>query len=336
MRTLLASLVVVSASLPLAAQDPAPASAVQPEVKPLLTPEQKEKVLLQLEEIERAVLAQRGGNLGAIIQRLHLAAGTSGAALNLIEDCEKMIIDRQGGDRDDERRLTQRMQQARKSDGKKEEEKDGVETVGLRLALEYLALTLEASQTRDVSQMIPKLLTYHQKLLSNASKLKGATGNIVDTPVNMGGGRGGRGVGVVVEALRLQPFMPKHKWPLRPGSILETYSILILPVVRETRKQDLAATWDNALAGEATFQKERLAEGEYELWQKDAYPELRWQRARDIHQFGDNPVFGLAEMLKVIKDFSFHASAPEWIVTLRGLVDPAKLDELPPAAPVAQ
>jgi len=46
--------------VPLAAQDPAPATAVQPDAKSLLTPEQMKSVLTQLDELEKTILAQRG------------------------------------------------------------------------------------------------------------------------------------------------------------------------------------------------------------------------------------------------------------------------------------
>jgi len=39
-------------------------------------------------------------------------------------------------------------------------------------------------------------------------------------------------------------------------------------------------------------------------------------------------------MLKDIKEFPNHPSSPQWIVALRGIVAPAKVDEAP--APVAQ
>jgi len=330
MRPLLASLVVVSASLPLAAQDPAPAAAGQPDAKSLLTPEQMKSVLTQLDELEKTILAQRGASIGSIIQKLRAASASDAAALSLIEDCEKLVmVERRDGDRDDARRIEQRIQQSKKADTKKSEDKEGDEMTGVRLALEYLALTLEAHEAKDIKDMIPKALAYHQTLLSQGEKLKGRTGGSLMAPVS-GGGRGG--VGIVVEAYQLQRFLQREGWPLQPADIMGMYDRLILPSIRQDKKEDLATTWDTALNNYATFTKARMPEGEFVVWQQQTYPELRWQRATDLFENGASPVIGLAEMLKVIKEFPHHPSSPTWVKTLRGLVDPPKVDAPPPVA----
>lgn len=333
MRPLLASFAF---AVSLAAQEPAPVPADQPPAKPLLTPEQMKSVLTQLDELEKSILAQRGANIGSIIQKLRAASGSDAAALSLIEDCEKLVmVERRDGDRDDARRIEQRIQQSKKGDTKKAEDKEGDEMTGVRLALEYLALTLEAHEAKDIKDMIPKALAYHQTLLAQGEKLKGRTGASLMAPVT-GGGRGGVGVGIVVEAYQLQSFLQREGWPLQPADIMGTYERLILPSIRQDKKEDLAATWDTALLNYATFTKARLPEGEFAVWQQQTYPELRWQRATDLFENSTSPVTGLAEMLKVIKEFPHHPSSPTWVMTLRGLVDPAKVDESPTSAPVAQ
>lgn len=335
MRPLLASLLVVSASFSLLAQDPVPAPVEQtPSAKSLLTPEQMKSVLTQLDELEKTILAQRGLNLGGIIQKLRAAAGSDAAALSLIEDCEKLVlVERRDGDRDDAKRIEQRIQQTKKGETKKAEEKEGDEMTGVRLALEYLALTLEAHESKDVKDMIPKALAFHQSLLAQGEKLKGRAGASLMAPVGGGGGRG-VGVGIVVEAYQLQRFLQREGWPLQPADIMGMYERLILPSIRQDKNEDLATTWDAALNNYATFTKARLPEGEFAVWQTQTYPELRWNRAEDLFQNGTSPVLGLAEMLKVIKEFPNHPSSPQWVVTLRGIVAPAKVDEAP--APVAQ
>ena len=333
MRHYLTSL-AVAAALPSAfAQAPA-TPAAPPADQPLLTPDQMKNVLTQLDELEKTILAQRGANLGGIIQKLRAAAGSDAAALSLIEDCEKLVlVERRDGDRDDAKRIEQRIQQSKKGETKKAENKEGDEMTGVRLSLEYLALTLEAHESRDVKDMIPKALAFHQSLLAQGEKLKGRAGASLMAPVGGGGGRG-VGVGIVVEAYQLQRFLQREGWPLQPADIMGTYERLILPTIRESRKEELAASWDTALNNYATFTKARMPEGEFAVWQSQTYPELRWGRAQDLFQNGPSPVIGLAEMLKVIKEFPNHPSSPRWIVALRGIVAPAKVDEAP--APVAR
>jgi len=335
MRHYITSLAVAAALPSVFAQDPAPPAA-PPANQPLLTPEQMKNVMTQLDELEKTILAQRGANLGGIIQKLRAAAGSDAAALSLIEDCEKLVfVERRDGDRDDAKRIEQRIQQSKKGETKKAEDKEGDEMTGVRLALEYLALTLEAHESKDVKDMIPKALAFHQSLLAQGEKLKGRAGASLMAPVGGGGGGRGVGVGIVVEAYQLQRFLQREGWPLQPADMMGTYEKLILPTIRQSKKEELAATWDAALNNYATFTKARMPEGEFAVWQSQTYPELRWRRAEDLFQNGTSPVMGLAEMLKVIKEFPNHPSSPQWIVALRGIVAPAKVDEAP-APPVAQ
>jgi len=95
---------------------------------------------------------------------------------------------------------------------------------GVRLALEYLALTLEAHEAKDIKDMIPKALAYHQTLLAQGRSSKAAPVPSLMAPVSGGGGgRGSVGVGIVVEAYQLQRFLQREGWPLQPADIMGTY-----------------------------------------------------------------------------------------------------------------
>ena len=72
------------------------------------------------------------------------------------------------------------------------------------------------------------------------------------------------------------------------------------------------------------YRKERLPEGELTVWQQQEYPNLRWLRAKDLVRNSGNPVNGMAEMLKVIKEYPNHASSPAWVVELRNMVSNAQ------------
>ena len=322
-RTLLLSL--ATATL-LPAQDATPAAT-----PPALTSDQVNNVLKQLAELEKSIMQQRNASLGGIIQRLHTAASSDAAAINFIEECDKLVnVERKDGDKKDELRIKQKAEQAKRGETKKEEDKDGDHATGLRLGLEYLALTLEAHETKDLTTMIPKVQAFHQSLITHGKKLKGRTGDLIMQPIARAGagprrgGAGGGDIGLVIEAYQLDAFLRREGWPLEPGNIIGMYDKLILVSVRAKKSTELGSGWDNAINTEISFRKERMTEGEFSVWQQQEFPNLRWQRAQDLVKSSGNPVSGMAEMLKVIKEFPNHPSSPVWINELRTLVSPAE------------
>lgn len=323
-------LLTLAAVAVLHAQEPAPASP--PPAKPSLTPDQVSNVLKQLADLEKSILQQRASNLGSLVQKIRSAASSNAAAINFIEDCDTLVnVERKDGDKNDAVKIKQKAEQAKRGDTKQQEDKEGDHATGVRLCLEYLALSLEAHETKDLSTMIPKVQAFHQTLIEQGKKLKGRTGDMLMQSVARGGGGGRRpggnlDVGVVIEAYQLAPFLRTEGWPQEPANIIGMYDKVILKNVREKHPGELGPVWDTAINNEIAFRKERLAEGELQVWQQQEYPSLRWQRAQDLVQHGGNPVAGMAEMLKVIKDFPNHASSPSWVAELRNLVTPEKTD----------
>ena len=316
----LTALTLVSAQSP-------DAPAAPPVPKPILTPEQTSNVLKQLADLEKTILQQRGSSLSGIIQKLRTAASSDAAAINFVEECDKLVnIDRKDADREEARKIKEKAELAKRGESKKEEDKDGDHTTGLRLSLEYLALTLEANDAKDLASMTPKIQAFHQTLIGHGKKLKGRTGEMLMRSVAGGGGgrRGGGGleVGVVVDAYQLDGYLHRESWPLEPGNIMRMYERVILQPAREKHKEEIGSLWEAAITTEGTFRKLRMAEGDFAVWQQQEVPLLRWARATDLVANGNNPVSGMAEMLKVIKDNPSHPRSPSWISQLRGLVAP--------------
>jgi hypothetical protein len=330
----------------LSGQDTAP-----PLVRPELKPEQVANVLKQLDDLEKTILTQRGGDLGGIIQRLRAAASSEAAAINLLADCDKLVnVDRKADDKDSKEQAERRAEQQKKRQEaatKEDQERNGDAGVALRLALEYLALTLEANEAKDLATMVPKIQTFHKSLLASADKLKGRAGDSLNQPVGTGadaggGGQGRRGgaptgdVGLVVEAFQLAPFLRRQGWPMVPAAIMDHYDKLMLKPAREKKPDDLASLWDGAMATEAAYRKARMFEGEYALWAQNEAPALKWAKAQDITRYSSAPVNGLAEMLNVIRAYPKHASAPQWVQQLRSLVSPAEAGASAPSPPAGQ
>lgn len=318
---------------PTAVAPPVPASAVEAEApKPALTPDQVSNVLKQLADLEKTILQQRATNLGGLVQKIRTAASSDASAVNFVEDCDTLVnVERKDGDKDEAVKIKQRAEQVKRGDTKQQEDKEGDYLTSLRLTLEFLALSLEAHEAKDLSSMIPKVQSFHQSLIENAKKLKGRAGDMLMMPISRGGFGGGArrpggnlDVGVVIEAYQLAPYLRTEGWPVEPANIMGMYDKVILKVVRETRATELASAWDGAINTEVNYRKERLPEGELTVWQQQEYPNLRWLRAKDLVRNSGNPVNGMAEMLKVIKEYPNHASSPAWVVELRNMVSNAQ------------
>lgn len=338
MKRVLSMLTLGSLSASLFAQQ-TPTPPVAPAPRATLTADQATNVLKQLAELERTILQQRGTNLGSVIQKLRTAASSDAAAISFIEDCDKLVnVERKDADREEARKIEQKAELAKRNETKKDEDKEGDQAMALRMSLEYLALSLEANDAKDLSVMVPKVQAFHQAMISYGKKLHGQAGEMLMRPISGGGGGGRRGgpamdVRVVIDAYQLDRYLRREGWPMEPGNIIRMYQQVILKPSLEKHKDDIATIWDSAINAEASFRKERLPEGEFAIWQQNEYPALRWMRAVDLAASGSNPVNGMAEMLKVIKDHPGHPSSPEWIKQLRQLVAPSLPD--PTAAPVA-
>jgi hypothetical protein len=327
MKRHLSSLVLILPPL-LSAQEPAtptaPADPTAAAVAATLKPEQIANVLKQLEELEKSALNQRGSTLGGMIQKIRSAASSDAAALGLIRDCDELVnVTRKSNDREAKEEAERRAEAQKRREENREQddvEKQGDPVLALRLALEYLALSLEANESKDLALMVPKLGGYHKSLIASASKLKGESGEMLMRPI--GAERGGRSVGIVVAAFQLEPYLSQSDWPSRPGDILEHYEKVMLKLARQDHKDKVGELWETAITMEGSFRKERLFEGEFAIWSEQAVPTLRWRRAQDLLAHSSTPVTGLSEMLAVIKANPHHASAPQWIIELRSYVAP--------------
>jgi hypothetical protein len=328
----LLTLAALATFCPVQAQTPATAPAAPP--TPQLTPAQAENVLKQLSDLEKSIMQQRGTSLGSIIQKLRTAASSDAAAINFIEECDKLVnVERKDGDRDDARKIKERAEQVKRGETKKEEEKEGDLPTALRLCLEYLAISLEAADVKDLASMTSKIQSFHQSLISHGKKLHGKAGDMIMRPLGGGGGGGRRAgdlnPGLVVEAYQLDRYLHREGWPLEPGNIIRMYERVLLKPSRDAHKEDIGSLWDTAITSEGLFRKARMTEGEFAVWQQQEVPALRWQRATDLFGNGPNPVTGMAEMLKVIKDNPNHPLAPTWVNNLRDLVKQASGAEKP-------
>lgn len=304
---------LISAGLvPALAQEPAAA----PAPAPALTEQQVSAIMKQLTELEQQIQKMRGDTLTQVLQKLRTAASSDQAALGLYLDCEKLVnIERKEVNRQDAKRQEERMERNADKGNAKDIKEEGDFATAVRLQIEYLILTLEAHESDDVSKMIPKLQAYVQEVISKADKLKGRAGNYLNADL------GGRNP--FVSAFQLDRYLSAEGWTTRPLDFRGMWEQTILPYYQEKKKDELASQWDNRINAEAAYRKAAMPEPEFLLWSQNELPAVRWERAADLYAHGSNPVNGMAEMLKLIKEFPGHPDAKTWLAELRGLVEKA-------------
>jgi hypothetical protein len=324
----------------LIAQTPAPAEPAAPAAPAaVLSPEQKANVLKQLDALEKTIMAQRGTSLGAAIARIRSAASSDAAAMNFLAECDQLVnVEWKDGDRDAKKAAEDREERAKRAQTNADAddvEKQGDTATGVRLALEYLALSLEARDVKNIADMGAKLQGFHQSLISAGPKLHGRTGDMLSRGLAGGGGGGGGArragarfggngnqvadVGLVIAAYQLDQYLDRKDWAPVPADIVGQYENVFIKPAKD--KSKIGALWDTAINTEASYRKARMFEGEFKIWQATEYPELRWRRATSVMNLGGDEKAGLAELFKTLNEFPSHGSAPQWLAELRGLIE---------------
>lgn len=303
-----------------------PTFAQQPEPSPpavQLTADQIENLKKQLAELESQIGKIRGETLTNVLTKLRSAVSSNNAALSFWIDCEKLVsIDRKELGREEAKRMAERLERSneRRSDDKSNS--DGDLGVATRLNLQYLILTLEASESADRTPLVPKLQQHIQEVVASADKLKGRAMAQLN-----GGGRN-----PVVAAYQLQRYLKASNWTSGAGDLRGMWTETLLPWYKEHKPEELTTQWDHRLSAEAALNKASKSDSEYNLWLQNEYPALRYERAEYLTVNGPTPVNALADMLKLLREVPGHADAPKWLNTLRQHIESENNSEKPPAA----
>lgn len=320
------------------------AAAAFSQQAPKLTPEQVNSITQQLKALETTIANQRAGNLTEILEKLRRGASSDAAALQLYtESVELVNVKRK--ELTDADKLARENQVKRQEDRNKEtkEREDGDFGRAVRLQLQYLILSLEAAEADradQIEKMLPKLQAYIQEAIESASKLKGRAAaylrgtltadddeedredneNRRRSPGSPDPQGGGGGNNPFIPAFQLERFLTCTKWAQGPIDFGDMWDLTILPLYREKKKSEIGAQWDARIKTELAFREGSMSKEEFELWQQYDLPELRWKRATDICNNGDQPVNGMADMLRLIKELPGHPDAPAWLSQLRSVV----------------
>jgi hypothetical protein len=352
-----AALLAVPFSLWSQATAPAPTERAEP----MLTEQQVASISKQLEALEKQISASRGSTFGTALADFKAGMASDKDARDLYLKCYKRnhfdLKDSKEADFKDWK------------DRNDLKHKDPEFLAGIRFQLEFLVLTLQAQDAKDVGNLIPALKEFMKKELvaveanykhntagqvqvvdktAKAAVKPGTNGKMVRT-----GGGNSELVQILrqsvkgsefVKAFMLEEYLRLKEWEYQPFDFVGIYSNVILPYYRAKKPAELSAQWDESINYEFTLEKTMHSETEYKVFYNERFPERQWSKSSDLLESRIEPIKALADMLKTVRDNPTHPRAAEWLSTLREYVNqyqPPATPSLPaetppPAAPVAK
>lgn len=326
---------------------------------PALTPEQTASIMKQLEQIEGQITKNRGDALGAALTRFRSAMAGDKEAIDLWFACTKL-------ENFDKKDLKTTEFQTWK-DQQENRVKDPDFPTGLRLQLEYLVLSIQAQDIKDIDKMGPTvaaLQAYLPKAINavQATLKHNASGAIEEkNPGGRGPGGGNRGGGggpraggggnlgqtlrqpvkgsIFSQAYTLDQLLNRQDWEYSPLNIGGIYRNVILPFYLDQKPAEVPAQYDAMINAELAMRKGTMSETEFAQYYKEEGPDLQWGKANYLLQHKITPVLAMADMLKIIRENPTHPKAGGWVKQLREAVNQTQIPTTPtstepaPAAP---
>ncbi len=271
-----------------------------------LTQEQIDKILAELDRFEGVVTGKRTAGRRSAVDAFRRASGSDKEAYEFYLACVKELdFDRQGKSFTEFRDWRSRQEDRLKTPSR---------MAGMRLQLQWLVLTLRAAEGEDRMTVAAEAETFLGKIVANAKSLGPdlqvvQRENVLATPFG--------------RLYELDQSVKLEDWAYSPGNIGQMYERVILPPLRENAPAHIAAAWDRRIQLETEMIRGLRTDDPAALEQftKETLPRLKWQRAADLFQHGEQQEGALA-MVKLIGDYPEHPDAAEWITGFRRMLMP--------------
>jgi hypothetical protein len=319
----------------------------KPAEAPKLTNDQMASIMKQLDAIETQVVKNRGDSLGTALAKFRQAMAGDREAVELYQACYKL-------EHFDRKDLKQTDFQEWK-DKNEERFKDPDFVTGLRLQLEYLTLSIQAQDAKDMAAavtglqaFIPKAIVAVQDSMKHSAsgaveeKDKGRPGRPQGGGARQGNaGQGGQLLVQLRQSVKatdfskayfLDDFLKLDAWEYAPLGIEGIYTKVILPYYLENKPTELAAQWDARINAELVLNKGVQSETEYQVYYKETQPILNWAKAQYLFSNNINPILAMADMLKIVRDNPTHPNAASWLKQLRDAVAQSQPESISPSA----
>ena len=341
MKRILAAALLISPLSLFSQTLPAPIPSAE---DPKLSDKDMASILKQLEALEGTITKSRGASFGTALAAFRTALTSDQEARNLYMGCYKV----NHFDRTDSKEADFTAWKT-KNEAKF---KDPEFLVGIRYQLEYLILSIQAQDAKDVGTVFPALkefiikeivaveATYKHNTngaVQIVDKTKSPKGQVIKT-VRTGGGGTNELQQILDKSVKgsefsktylLDEYLRLKEWEYTPMDFKGIYENAILPYYRERKPAELGAQWDALIATEFKLQQTTRSETEYQLFYTEKWPERQWTKNKDLLDNKIKPISALAELLKIVREHPTHPRAAEWLKELREYVNQYQ----PPAAP---
>jgi hypothetical protein len=292
MKTLPFTFLLITATLPLAAQE-------------ALSPSDREALLERLEKIREEADSKVDARFRNAIAAFKNAMANPNSALDLYLKCEEMV------NFDEMKRKNVDFREWKRANT------DKLSDAGFRLALQqqlrWLSLTLEAASEEpdrdklaaDAAKVVEAIVAQAEELSTHREILQQAvTSSVFARAYDVNG-------------LKLE------NWPLSPAPLAAVYQQVLLPPLRRAdRIQALKATWTKRMVNESALldawsgnpgekKKAGVRSPAYDKFVAETLPKLQWDAETDLFKAGDERGAAI-RMLSHIEENLSHESAPQW------------------------
>ncbi len=276
----------------------------------------RELLLEKLKVIQEGSDSTVKGRYGVALAAFKKARESSAAAHSLYLDCVEKV------------RYTDLAKKASEFRDWKNRHKERTDSPGFRLALRHqlnwLVLSLEATQSKDLTSLSSQSISMIEAILRDAEDLKDQQ-QVLKSPVLES---------IFAKAYEIDD-VEVDQLPDSPLEIEQIYDQIILPPLRSTKTLDalrkgwlkrieheglLLEQWTN----EASADKDRKPA--FEKWLAEGRQDLTWSMEIDLFDHGDQRAAALRMLAHLEKNLT-HKSAPKWIKQFTRLIEGKSAEE---------
>ena len=310
------------------------------------------KMLKELHTLKDKQALDAKGSKQAAIQQLTTAAGSVPAGITFWESGVKATQMDGGGKENEQFRAWQN------TEGELFKERQVQNAVHLHL--EWLLITLQRSNGKEVKDLLPTIINYTKELIADQAEMEAFADAIKKEKEGPPGAvkpRGGRnpqmqdaradeavkkthdsimrtnlGNSMIVSWLKLDDAVAIEKWEMVPGALDGIYNKIIQPELRNEKDVRVFEYWDTKLKKEADAASKTRLSFEIDKFNNQRRPELLWNRVQEYTYLGQKNR-AATEMFNLIKQFPQHPNVTDWTAALEAVLAPPAPDATTTAAP---
>ncbi|MEP6668467.1 MAG: hypothetical protein ABJF10_04900 [Chthoniobacter sp.] len=295
-------------------------------------------LLKQLHTLRDQQAVQAKTSRQAAIQLINAAAGSTERSVKLWEDAVQATQMEGAG------KEAAQFRAWRDTEGELFKEKEVQNAVHLHL--EWLSLTLQRSNGVAVKDLLPAIVNYTKELLADQAWMEALDDTIKkekDAAAGPGPKKQGRQAAkddvairkthdgilnrkldnsIIVQWLKLSDFVTLEKWEGNPGNLDGIYKNTVLPEMRLQKDPHVFDYWDMKLKKEADAATKSKLSFEVDKYNTQRRPTLLWNRAQEYTYLGQKNR-AVSEMFNLIKTYSTHPDASDWVAALEAMLAPA-------------